>query len=158
MCLDRAYVDLLCFDYRLRPNVPPVVLWLADRANRAYIHWERLPLHEQFDEKENFKSVPWDDFVLSVAPDFATFINMLYRRDRTAFKQAWRTPTVTRLAQAVSDERHLLSGLYDNQRLAILGDALEEAGCTNADILEHCRSGGEHVRGCWVVDLVLNKQ
>jgi hypothetical protein len=38
-----------------------------------------------------------------------------------------------------------------------LWDALEEAGCTNADILNHCRQPGEHVRGCWVVDLVLGK-
>src|SRR5262249_16175395 len=42
--------------------------------------------------------------------------------------------------------------------LPVLGDALEEAGCTNADILSHCRSPGPHVRGCWVVDLVLGKQ
>jgi hypothetical protein len=41
--------------------------------------------------------------------------------------------------------------------LPILGDALEEAGCADTDILEHCRHGGEHVRGCWVVDLVLGK-
>jgi hypothetical protein len=42
--------------------------------------------------------------------------------------------------------------------LPILADALEEAGCTDADILSHCRSGGEHVRGCWVVDALLGKQ
>jgi hypothetical protein len=42
----------------------------------------------------------------------------------------------------------------------VLADALEDAGCTDADILAHCRSGGEHARGCWVcwvVDLVLGK-
>jgi hypothetical protein len=44
---------------------------------------------------------------------------------------------------------------YD--RLPILADALEEAGCTNAEILAHCRELGEHVRGCWVVDAVLCK-
>jgi len=42
-------------------------------------------------------------------------------------------------------------------RLPILADALEDAGCDNADILNHCRQPGEHVRGCWVVDLVLEK-
>jgi hypothetical protein len=41
--------------------------------------------------------------------------------------------------------------------MPILADALEEAGCTDQDILGHCRSGREHVRGCWVVDLVLGK-
>jgi hypothetical protein len=42
--------------------------------------------------------------------------------------------------------------------LPILGDALEDAGCTDPDILGHCRSGGDHVRGCWVVDRLLGKR
>ncbi len=75
-----------------------------------------------------------------------------------SFNAAWRTSTVTRVAQTIYDDRHLPSGLFDNQRMGILADALEEAGCDNTDILEHCRQGGEHVRGCWVVDLVLGKQ
>jgi hypothetical protein len=37
-------------------------------------------------------------------------------------------------------------------------DALEEAGCAVKEVLEHCRNGGEHVRGCWVVDKVLGKE
>jgi hypothetical protein len=64
---------------------------------------------------------------------------------------SWLTSTVTSLAQAIYDER-----AFD--RMPILGDALEDAGCDNASMLEHCRSGGEHVRGCWVVDLVLGKE
>jgi hypothetical protein len=39
-----------------------------------------------------------------------------------------------------------------------LGDALEDAGCTAAAILDHCRRPGEHVRGCWLVDLILGKE
>jgi hypothetical protein len=42
-------------------------------------------------------------------------------------------------------------------RLPILGDALEEAGCTDEEVLEHCHAGGRHVRCCWAVDLVLNR-
>ena len=42
--------------------------------------------------------------------------------------------------------------------LPLLADALEDAGCTEPDILSHCRGGGEHVRGCWVVDLLLGKE
>jgi hypothetical protein len=64
---------------------------------------------------------------------------------------AWLTSTVTSLAQAIYDER-----AFD--RIPILADALEDAGCTNQDILNHCRGGGEHVRGCWVVDLLLGKE
>src|SRR5262245_60081072 len=69
----------------------------------------------------------------------------------------WRTPIVTALATAAYEERQLPAGTLDPQRLAILADALEDAGCTDATILDHCRSSGPHVRGCWVVDLVLAK-
>ena len=71
---------------------------------------------------------------------------------------AWNDAAVVHLARAAYDERHLPEGTLDNGRLAVLADALEEAGCTDADILGHCRSGGEHVRGCWVVDLLLGKE
>jgi hypothetical protein len=60
---------------------------------------------------------------------------------------AWLTPTVTNLATAAYDERTLPSGELDLARLAILADALEEAGCANADILAHLRGPGPHVRG-----------
>ena len=74
-----------------------------------------------------------------------------------AFERAWRTPQTLGLAQAAYEERELPSGLLDPARLAVLADALEEAGCTAADLLVHLRSGGEHVRGCWAVDLILFK-
>jgi hypothetical protein len=70
---------------------------------------------------------------------------------------AWNDATVVRLAQAGYDERHLPAGTLDNGRLAVLADALEEAGCTDADILGHLRGPGSHVRGCWAVDLCLGK-
>jgi hypothetical protein len=63
----------------------------------------------------------------------------------------WLTSNVKTLAQAIYDDRSF-SGL------PILADALEEAGCTNADLLHHCHRPAEHVRGCWVVDLVLGKK
>jgi hypothetical protein len=62
----------------------------------------------------------------------------------------WRTASVVALAQSIYDDR-----VFD--RLPILAAALEDAGCDNADILNHCRQPSEHVRGCWVVDLVLGK-
>ena len=62
----------------------------------------------------------------------------------------WHDHTIPRLAQAIYDER-----AFD--RMPILADALEEAGCENEDILAHARSDAIHVRGCWVLDLLLGK-
>ena len=64
---------------------------------------------------------------------------------------AWLTSTVTALAEVIYTERA-------SDRMPILGDALEDAGCTNQEILGHCRGPGPHVRGCWVVDLLLGKE
>jgi hypothetical protein len=62
----------------------------------------------------------------------------------------WRSRTVSDMARSIYDKRSFAA-------LPVLGDALEDAGCTNADILAHCRGPGPHVRGCWVVDLLLGK-
>lgn len=63
---------------------------------------------------------------------------------------AWLTPTVVQLAQGIyADEA------FD--RLPILADALQDAGCENEDVLAHCRGDSPHVRGCRVVDLLLGK-
>jgi hypothetical protein len=71
---------------------------------------------------------------------------------------AWNDGTVVKLAEAIYQERELPSGHFDGTRLGVLADALEEAGCTNTDILDHCRQQEEHVRGCWVVDALLGKE
>jgi hypothetical protein len=60
-------------------------------------------------------------------------------------------PKVTTTAQAIYDER-----TFD--RMPVLADALETAGCTNEEILNHCGQPGVHVRGCWVLDLILGKE
>jgi hypothetical protein len=70
---------------------------------------------------------------------------------------AWQNGTIVKLAQAAYEVRVLSSGLLDNDRLAILADALEDAGCTDAEMLAHCREPAEHVRGCWLLDLLLAK-
>jgi hypothetical protein len=73
------------------------------------------------------------------------------------FDPAWRSAAAVGVAAAPCQERNLPSGTLDRARLAVLADALEEAGCAETAILEHCRQPGEHVRGCWVVELVLGK-
>jgi hypothetical protein len=67
-----------------------------------------------------------------------------------ALDPSWLTFTVVGLAQTIYDGR-----AFD--LMPILGDALEDAGCTNVDMLNHCRQGSEHVRGCRLVDLLLEK-
>ncbi len=62
----------------------------------------------------------------------------------------WMFGTVRKLAQAAYDDR-------DFANLPILADALEEAGCNDEDILDHCRLRGDHVRGCWAIDALLGK-
>jgi hypothetical protein len=60
---------------------------------------------------------------------------------------AWRTPDVIALGKAIYEE-----GAFE--RMPILADVLEEAGCADEQVLAHCRGTGEHARGCWVVDLL----
>jgi hypothetical protein len=55
----------------------------------------------------------------------------------------------------------IAKAMYDSRdfaAMALLADALQDAGCEQADILDHCRGPGPHVKGCWVVDLVLGKE
>ncbi len=63
----------------------------------------------------------------------------------------WFTSTVVDLAKAIYEGR-----AFD--RMPILADALMDAGCDSEEIIEHCRGNGPHVRGCWVVDLLLGKE
>jgi hypothetical protein len=67
-----------------------------------------------------------------------------------ALDPAWRTEAVVALATGIYEERAF-------ERLPVLADALDDAGCANPDALAHCRGDGPHARGCWVVDLLLGK-
>ncbi|WP_020472774.1 hypothetical protein [Zavarzinella formosa] len=68
----------------------------------------------------------------------------------TSVEPFWLTSEVVALAQTIYEQR-----AFD--RLPILADALEDAGCSNEDILTHLRGDGPHVRGCWALDLILGK-
>jgi hypothetical protein len=63
----------------------------------------------------------------------------------------WHDGLLVSMAQKMYDTGDFLD-------LPILADAFEEAGCDNPLILNHCRQPGEHVRGCWVLDLLLGKE
>jgi hypothetical protein len=82
---------------------------------------------------------------------YAVFRELSGHVDSVIFDPAWRTSTAVALATQMYDSR-------DFSIMPILADALQDAGCDNDDILAHCRDPqGTHVRGCWVVDLVLGK-
>jgi hypothetical protein len=61
---------------------------------------------------------------------------------------AWHEGVVARMARDLHDRRCF-------GEMPVLGDALEDAGCTDEVILSHCRAGGLHARGCWLLDLIL---
>lgn len=69
---------------------------------------------------------------------------------RLYLQPAWRSPTVVSFASAIHADR-----AFD--RLPILADALEEAGCDHPDLLAHCRRASPHADYCWLVDLLLDK-
>jgi hypothetical protein len=70
----------------------------------------------------------------------------------------WNNGIVRRIAEAIYQERQMPDGTLDNARLTVLADALLDASCDNEELIAHCREPGPHVRGCWVIDLVLAKQ
>ncbi|WP_239465862.1 hypothetical protein [Gemmata sp. SH-PL17] len=67
------------------------------------------------------------------------------------FSPNWHTDTAVTLASQMYESR-------DFSAMPILADALQDAGCNDDRILDHCRGPGPHVRGCWVVDLLLGKE
>jgi hypothetical protein len=69
---------------------------------------------------------------------------------RIRINRRWLSPAVKQLSEQIYAEASF-------DRLPSLADVLEEAGCADTDILDHCRQQGPHVRGCWVVDLILGK-
>ncbi len=110
---------------------------LAAKHVAAYVNGKRNPSWgvEVAHEARRQVSILWDIFGNPFRP--------------VAFDPQWLTSDVLALARGIYDER-----AFD--RMPILADALQDAGCENGDVLDHCRDPtGAHVRGCWVVDCVL---
>jgi hypothetical protein len=64
---------------------------------------------------------------------------------------AWNDGVVAKLAVSIYERRAF-------EQMPVLADALEEAGCGNQEMLTHCRQQGQtHVRGCWLLDLILGR-
>jgi hypothetical protein len=92
------------------------------------------------------------EFRIPSARDLAALLRDIFGNPfrPVAFDKQWRTDTAVSIARGMYDSR-------DFGAMPILADALQDAGCDNEDVLNHCRGPGPHVRGCWVVDLVLGK-
>ena len=99
---------------------------------------------EEYDSSYTEKAYEAVDF------QFALLRDIFNPFHPVAFDPSWRTEAVVALARGMYESR-------DSTPMPVLADALEDAGCADADILAHCRGPGPHVRGCWVVDLVLGK-
>jgi hypothetical protein len=79
---------------------------------------------------------------------------------RDIFGDPFRTVAIDPL-WLTSDVLALARGIYEDRafdRMPILADALQDVGCANEVVLDHCRGLGPHVRGCWVVDLLLGQE
>jgi hypothetical protein len=70
---------------------------------------------------------------------------------------AWHDNTVKRLAEGAYEERELPGGTLDSSRLAVLADALADAGASNVELLEGLRGPDPHYRGFWCLDVLLGK-
>jgi hypothetical protein len=139
-----AYDAVLCTVYGRTQQVPPGYLpaspvrWAVVCAQSAGKKASRLS-HDQESEKHIQAAVVHD-----------IFGNLFRPATIDPSWLAWNDGTIPELAQSIYEQR-----AFD--RLLVLADALEVAGCTNADILTHCRHAGPHVQGCWVLDLLLGK-
>jgi hypothetical protein len=134
-------------DWTDQPAKPMPAFW-RDRT-----WWPAIP----FDwAKSSCKDDDPDDLPQSQKADMLRCIfGKAFRH--ASLDPAWQTPQVVALAHAAYDHRDLPAGTLDPARLAVLADALEDTGCTDADLLGHLRGPGPHVRGCWAVDLLLGK-
>jgi len=72
-------------------------------------------------------------------------------REQIEFDPRWRTSDVVDVARGIYEDRAF-------ERMPILADALMDAGCENSEIIAHCRGSGPHVRGCWLMDMILGKE
>jgi hypothetical protein len=149
-----------------------IIQWLRERdwnrlhqALGAYYGWPDHHLHPQVlsagtysdgrpylwvvqaDDHDNQWDKPWDQ--ATGLPLLHCVFGNPFRP--VTFSPSWRTDTVVSLAAQMYESR-------DFGAMPILADALQDAGCDSDDILNHCRGDGPHVRGCWVVDLVLGKE
>lgn len=113
--------------------------------------WSHIPAGEETHQATYNVAVTDPRWIEHLTPG-GKWETRVWPQDRVPVcEPAWRTSDVLALARGISADI-----AFD--RMPILADALQDAGCTKDRILRHCRSSGPHVRGCWVLDLLLGDQ
>ncbi len=134
-----------CYNHPWQETAIPHTISLVDDAASAAI-----------------KGPPWDDaWMQARLPEFAHQASLL----RDIFGSIFYTKNLFRTTLLDPDRmpasvRSLATQIYTSNHFSlipILADALEDSGFDDADVLDHCRNPGDHVRGCWVLDLILGK-
>jgi hypothetical protein len=74
-----------------------------------------------------------------------------FQTAQTRFKLKSESRTVVKLAKKLYDKKEF-------EQMPLLAEALEKAGCSDHDLVSHCRAKVVHVRGCWALDLILGKE
>ncbi len=131
-----------------------VYSWVHSNPRNALVFTlARMTTYNQAMARTLERNSNWIEGIHPVHPLLPPLLRDLFGNpfNPPTFEPTWVTSTVRGLAEGIYDGR-----AFD--RMPILADALEDAGCDNPDILAHCRGDGPHVRGCWVVDLVLGKE
>jgi hypothetical protein len=130
--------------------------WYEGKPSADHAHYVGLMLYREFASSSTAShAVSAADGVADFVAEHQEQVRLLHDITGNPFRPvavdpAWLTSTVVSLAEGIYAER-----AFD--RLPILADALQDAGCDSADILDHCRGPGPHARGCWVLDLLLGK-
>jgi hypothetical protein len=132
---------------QLEEDEPEVDETVRDRllaaASLAYVATSRSPFDHDWWHRY-IPRVPWPGDWLLRCVFGNPFLPFIF------FSPAWLTPSVVFLAGTIYEER-----AFD--RMPMLAEALRGAGCMNQDMIDHCQSREPHVRGCWVLDVVLGK-
>jgi hypothetical protein len=129
--------DQVISDAETAPE-PARLAGMIEAGDLSGRRWDEIDFDGPSERYESWRSLIYDVFGNPFRP--------------VAFSPDWRTDTVAALAQRMYEAREFSA-------MPILADALQDAGCDSAHILNHCRNASAtHVRGCWVVDLVLGKE
>jgi hypothetical protein len=135
-----------------REELEAAVRQVEDEAERARVEADQ-PVMTIFEARRTAAARDWYRAVRTAAEALARFLRPACDpapAEAADFDPEWRSAAARGLAAAIDQDRsyHLLP---------VLADALEDAGCTDVRVLCHCRAGGRHGPGCWVVERVLGR-